>query len=158
MYKLQFGKLCDSILSIHPHILMTGVVEEGLFIVSRFRPLVPQLNHERTSIVLTQAHLLTSIPKTNEDTFGKVRFTMVYHDDLHTFMFPITSDSCSRIRSSDSDNNNDYTVKSKTSSSCFSRNQILVMVVKPPYDISSIAEKVLDYLAAANAISSSRNS
>jgi hypothetical protein len=121
---LSFAKMCNDVLGIDANILVTGVVQDGRLVVSRFKPLVPQLNHERMAIVLTQAILLTSIPKTNEDVFGKVRFTMVHHDMLHTFMFPLPA--CE-------DKGGNFP-------------PVFVMAARPPYHLE-LGSKVLGYLS-----------
>ena len=140
---------CQHIAKLHQNILVTAIVENGHIISSFFRPLVYKPKSDRLKTMLGQAHLLVSIPKTNEDFFGKVCYTMVCHEGLHVFIFPMSDINLpmdpfnSNIDSKDTYENNDgLQARSKTEG--FS--PLFIMIAMPPYNFDDVIPQVVQKL------------
>jgi hypothetical protein len=123
---LSVARICKDIADLQPNILVTGITKGGTFLASHFKELVFQPKPDRLTTMLAQAQLMIGIPNTNKDFFGKVRFTMVCHDELHVFIFPLDSH---------------YGEGQEESDCC-----ILIMVVMPPYDHTDLVQKTLGYI------------
>lgn len=132
-----YEKVCEDIAGFHEHILAVGVVKDAGFLASRFRELVFKPKAERLSVMLGQAQLMTSIPQTNEDFFGKTRMVMVLHDNLHSFMFPISHDKRKERLTT--------TGLAHDLAGC-----VLTLILMPPYNNDEIVTRVLDYLNGVN--------
>jgi hypothetical protein len=121
---LNESKFCKDVAELHPRILATGLSADGILLASYFKELVYKPKPERLIMMLMQAQLMVSIPDVNKDFFGKVQYTMVSHDQLHIFVFPLDKLQCEQGA--------DF--------------PILVMVVMPPYDHNDLIQKTLRHL------------
>lgn len=146
-----YQHLCKHIARLHKNILIADIVENGSITASYSKPLIPRPKPDRSTTMLAQAHLLVSIPKTNEDFFGKACFTMIYHEGLHIFLFPISKTirrpSSLLLSLSNNSNKNNIMAKGRIESNLV--NCLFLMVVKPHYSFDDLIPKIMQELKAA---------
>jgi hypothetical protein len=83
---MDYNTLAENITELDDSIAGAMIVRRGDLLGSYARPKVPIPQKEKFTKMFLQAEMMLSIPKTNQDVFGKVEVVIVRHSILHIYM------------------------------------------------------------------------
>jgi hypothetical protein len=86
---VNYSVLAERITELDGSIAGAMIVKRGDLLGSYARPKVPIPQKEKFTQMFLQAEMMLSIPKANEDVFGKVEVVIVRHGILHIYMISL---------------------------------------------------------------------
>ena len=86
---LNYAVLVEKVTELDGSIAGAMIVKHGDLLGSYARPKVPIPQKEKFAQMFLQAEMMLSIPKANEDVFGRVEVVIVRHGILHIYMISL---------------------------------------------------------------------
>lgn len=90
---MNYSALAERITELDRSIAGAMIVKRGDLLGSYARPKVPIPQKEKFIQMFLQAEMMLSIPKANEDVFGKVEVVIVRHGILHIYMISLPNNA-----------------------------------------------------------------